>query len=319
MEQRIRIALLGFGTVGRGVYDLIYGGSGHDEYLEIAGIAVRDLEAERGVDPRLLTNDPLALVARQDIDLVIEVMGGLEPAGQAIRQALERGVPVVTANKELIAKQGDELTMIALGTGTALRYEAAVGGGVPMVQMVAESLAATRIERIEAVLNGTSNFILNRMAESGTSFALALNEAQNLGYAEADPTSDVDGYDTMYKLAILTAQATGLWTDLETVRREGIRGVSAETMQAAKSRGEVMRLVARADLTGEEPVLTVGPEAVPVDHPLHRLPGAMNGLLITADPVGSVFLSGPGAGAGPTATAVMADVLAIAPYLQENE
>lgn len=317
MEQRVRIALLGFGTVGRGVYDLIYGGSGHDEYLEIVGIAVRDLAADRGVDKAILTDDPEALVARDEIDLVIEVMGGLEPAGTAIRTAMERGVPVVTANKELIAKYGDELTMMALGTGTALRYEAAVGGGVPMVQIVAESLAATRITRLEAVLNGTSNFILNRMTEQGASFAQALQEAQDLGYAEADPTSDVDGFDTMYKLAILTAQASGIWPDLDSVRREGLGGVTTKAIDAARNRGEVMRLVARAELSGEEPILSVSPESVAADHPLHRLPGAMNGLLVTADPVGSVFLAGPGAGAGPTATAIMADVLAIAPYLQE--
>lgn len=253
------------------------------------------------------------VAAAPDVDVVVELLGGLDPAGRLIRGCLERGRSVVTANKALLAGEGEALEKLARASGAALRFEAAAGGGTPMLTPIGRDLAANRIRSVRGILNGTTNFILTAMAADGAEYGAALAEAQRLGYAEADPTADVEGHDAAAKLVILVRTCFGVWLDPAQVSRTGISGVSAADVAAAAQGGEVIKLVAFAERREDGSILaSVQPTAVDASSSLGRTSGAMNIVEVEADLVGRVSFHGPGAGGETTASAVLADLLALA-------
>ncbi|ABW27076.1 homoserine dehydrogenase [Acaryochloris marina] len=323
-----KIGLLGLGTVGTGVGEIFANPKGRHpllQELEIAKVGVRSLEKARSLNlpTEVLTTDLNAIVNDPTIDMVVEVIGGLEPARSLILEAIAQGKHVVTANKAVIARFGEEIFQAATQAGVYVMIEAAVAGGIPVIQPLKESLGANRIHTLIGILNGTTNYILTKMQQSGAAFDDVLAEAQELGYAEADPTADVDGLDAGDKIAILASLAFGGRIDLEQVHREGIRQVSAADINYAKNLGFVIKLLAIAKVpptTAELPPpqleARVHPTLVPVDHPLANVNDVYNALLIEANPLGQVMFFGPGAGAGPTASAVVADLINIAALLK---
>ncbi len=279
--------------------------------LEVRRVAVRSLDTERpfSLPAGTLTDRPWDVVNDPAVELVVEVMGGRDPAFDLVRGALERGKPVVTANKELIAARGPELLATAARTGVALLFEAAVGGAIPIIRPLTETLAGERIERVMGIVNGTTNFILTRMAEQGTDFATALAEAQELGYAEADPTADISGADAASKASILASLAFATWVGPDQVYREGIAGISPIDLAFAADLGYTVRLLAIAQRTDGGVSARVHLAMVPLDHPLAAIRGATNAILIQGPAVGELLFAGPGAGGEPTATAVLGDVI----------
>jgi homoserine dehydrogenase len=320
--RQIRAGLLGFGTVGRGVFDLLRANADliavpAGARVEVVRACVRDLSRDRSAPAALFVRDPLDVACAPDVDVVVEVMGGLEPAGTAVEAALRAGKPVVTANKELIAKRGSELAALAGPLGLDLAFEAAVAGGVPVIGPIRRQLAGDRPRRLVGILNGTTNFILTAMTQEAiegreASFEAVLAEAQRLGYAEADPASDVDGFDAAYKLAILTSVAAGAWAPVEAVARRGIRGVRGGEVRAALAEGRRVKLVAEA-APGPDGAwrLSVGPAGLPAHHPLAQMDGPANAVCFVGEFVGEVRFIGPGAGAGPTATSVVGDLIEV--------
>lgn len=320
--RTFRVGLLGFGTVGGGVFRML---ADHRDRIarmaggrvEIARVAVRDLSKPREARAELFSDDPLAIAISPDVDVVVEVMGGLEPAGPAIEAALRAGKPVVTANKELIAKRGEPLLSLAEESELDLTFEAAVAGGTPVIGPIRRQLAGDEPLYLGGILNGTTHYILTEMTRAAlagneASFAEVLAEAQRLGYAEADPTSDVDGFDSVYKLAILTSIATGRWAPLEAVARRGIRAISAEDVRRAIDAGRRIKLLAQARRTASGAwELSVAPASLPLEHPLAQIEGATNGLIVRGAMNGEVRMIGPGAGAGPTATSVVGDLIEV--------
>lgn len=294
-----RIGLLGFGTVGTGVLELV--SKNMWERFEVTKIGVRDTSKARAVEFSDVTSDLARVIQSDDVDIVVEVMGGIDPALALIKKALTMEKPVVTANKELIAKHYDEL----MAFGGDLRFEAAVAGGIPIIQVLRTLVQTNRIHSIQGILNGTTNFILTEMEKRGVEFPEILEEAQALGYAEADPTADVDGFDAMYKIAILGAIATGEQLDLDGIFREGIRDVRLGTIQAAAKAGKRIKLIASWTM---EAGARVTPVALPIDHPLARVDGTFNAVTIVGDFVGELTLLGRGAGGHPTASAVCGDL-----------
>lgn len=294
-----RIGLLGFGTVGTGVLELV--SKNMWERFEVTKIGVRDTSKAREVEFSDVTSDLARVIQSDDVDIVVEVMGGIDPALALIKKALTMEKPVVTANKELIAKHYDEL----MAFGGDLRFEAAVAGGIPIIQVLRTLVQTNRIHSIQGILNGTTNFILTEMEKRGVEFPEILEEAQTLGYAEADPTADVDGFDAMYKIAILGAIATGEQLDLDGIYREGIRDVRLGTIQAAAKAGKRIKLIASWTM---EAGARVTPVALPIDHPLARVDGTFNAVTIVGDFVGELTLLGRGAGGHPTASAVCGDL-----------
>ncbi|WP_299403309.1 homoserine dehydrogenase [Acaryochloris sp. IP29b_bin.148] len=323
-----KIGLLGLGTVGTGVGEIFASPEGRHPLLqeiEIAKVGVRSLDKARSlnVPAEVLTTDLNAIINDPTIDMVVEVIGGLEPARSLILDAIAQGKHVVTANKAVIARYGEEIFKAATQAGVYVMIEAAVAGGIPVIQPLKESLGANRIHTLIGILNGTTNYILTKMQQSGAAFADVLAEAQALGYAEADPTADVEGLDAGDKIAILASLAFGGQIDLEQVHREGIRQISAADINYAKNLGFVIKLLAIAKVpttTAELPPpqleVRVHPTFVPLDHPLASVNDVFNALLIEADPLGQVMFLGPGAGAGPTASAVVADLINIAALLK---
>jgi homoserine dehydrogenase len=280
--------------------------------VEVVGIGVRDLARTRTAPRNLFTDDLAGLVSRGDVDVVLELIGGLDPAGSLVEQALERGVPVVTANKELIAKQGRELLSLAGLHHVDLHFEAAVGGGIPLVQPLKHQLAGNDVLKLIGILNGTTNTILTRMAADGTGFDEALREAQELGYAEADPTNDIDGYDAAYKLAILGSIAFGRQVPVDQVYREGIRRVSQVDMHFADVLGYAIKLLAIIEPVRETLLARVHPTLIPRTHPLAGVDGVYNAVWLHGDFVGDLMFSGRGAGSDPTASAVVGDLIGVA-------
>lgn len=320
--RSVRVALLGGGTVGANVAKILLD---HSEELaarvgarlELTGIAVRNLDAKRPVDlpAHLFTTDAHELILGADI--VIEVMGGIEPARTYILEALSSGADVVTANKALLANHGTELFEAAERVGAQLYYEAAVAGAIPIIRPLRDSLAGDRVERVMGIVNGTTNYILDRMDSEKDSFESALAMATELGYAEADPTADVDAYDAAQKASILASLAFHTEVPLEAVYREGIRDISAEVVELARYAGFVIKLLAIAervtDAEGKDSVSArVYPALIPREHPLASVRKANNAVFVQAEAAGSLMFYGAGAGGPETASAVMGDVVSAA-------
>jgi homoserine dehydrogenase len=272
---------------------------------------VRDPGKKRTFDipESVITADARSLVDDPTVDLVVEVMGGQDPAGDLVLAALEAGKPVVTANKELIAARGSELIAAAERSGVALLFEAAVGGGIPIIRPLSEALAGERITRVMGIVNGTTNFILTRMTEDGTAYADALQQAQELGYAEPDPTADVSGADAAAKAAILASLGFGTWVGLDNVPYAGITDITAADIRYAADLGYVIKLVGIAEDTDTGVSARVHPVLLPVDHPLAAIRGATNAIFIEGPAIDELLFAGPGAGGDPTATAVLGDVI----------
>jgi homoserine dehydrogenase len=317
----LRVALLGCGVVGSEVARLLSTHAGDlasrvGRPLELASIAVRRPGRSRDlpVDPALFTTDAEALVRRPDVDVVVEVIGGIEPARGLILAALENGASVVTANKALLAEDGVTLFEAAEKHGVDLYYEAAVAGAIPLLRPLRESLAGDRVRRVLGIVNGTTNFILTRMTESGAGFADALEEAQALGYAEADPTADVEGFDAAAKAAILAALAFHTRVTAADVHREGITEVTASDVASARAMGCVIKLLAIAEVSddGSGVGVRAHPAMIPLTHPLASVREAFNAVFVECEAAGELMFYGRGAGGAPTASAVLGDVVAVA-------
>lgn len=325
MKQPVRLALLGCGTVGAEVVRLLHEQSADlaariGAPLEIAGIAVRRIGRDRGdlpVDPALFTTDALGLIKRDDVDVVVEVVGGIEPARSWLVEALRGGKSVVTANKALLAEDGGALHDAALEGGGDLYYEASVAGAIPLLRPLRESLHGDRITQVTGIVNGTTNFILSAMHATGAGFAEALEEATELGYAEADPTADVEGFDAAAKAAILASLAFHTRVGAADVHREGITEVTSADVASAKAMGCTIKLLCIAargtDAQGRESVnVRVHPAMIPLTHPLASVGDAFNAVFVEADAAGQLMFYGRGAGGAPTASAVLGDVVAVA-------
>jgi len=319
----IGIGLLGLGTVGAGVAAILASPTGRHPLvgeLALQRVAVRDLNRPRPIEVagELLTTDPEAVVDDPNVDIVVEVMGGLEPARSLILRAIAAGKPVVTANKAVIARYGEEIAAAAAQKGVYVLIEAAVGGGIPIIEPLKQSLGGNRIQKVSGIINGTTNYILSRMADEGAAYGAVLADAQQLGYAEADPAADVEGGDAADKIAILSALAYGGSVPRAAIPTEGINTLDARDVAYAAQLGYVVKLLAVAQYLGTAADGTaqldvrVHPTLVPKGHPLAGVHGVNNAILVEGDPVGQVMFYGPGAGAGPTASAVVADILNIA-------
>jgi homoserine dehydrogenase len=314
--QSIKVGLIGFGTVGRGTWSVLRrnqqeitrrAGRG----IEIAAIAERSAEAARaevaGAAP--VYADAAQLLAREDIDIVIELIGGYEPARSLVLAAIERGKHVVTANKALLARHGNEIFEAARAKGVMVAFEAAVAGGIPIIKALREGLTANRIEWIAGIINGTSNFILSEMRAKGLPFAAVLAEAQRLGYAEADPTFDIEGIDAAHKLSLLSAIGFGVPINFDAAHVEGISKLAPEDIRYAEQLGYRIKLLGITKRTAKGIELRVHPTLVPMQRLIANVEGAMNAVLVKGDAVGFTLYYGKGAGAEPTASAVVADLV----------
>ena len=319
------MGLLGCGIVGSGVVRLL---REHAEQIaarvgasvELGPVAVRNLSRDREVEVEGITSDPRAVIDDASVDIVVEVMGGIEPARSLIAAALEQGKAVVTANKELVATLGAELFELAEGKGLRLEYEAAVAGGIPIIRPLRESLAGDRVRRVLGIVNGTTNYILTQMTEAGVGFAEALGEAQRLGYAERDPAADIEGYDAASKAAILASIAFDARVVAGDVYREGITSITATDIANAARMGYVIKLLAIAErVDGEGIGVRVHPSLVPLDHPLASVRDSFNAVFVQADAVGDLMFYGRGAGSLPTASAVVGDIVTVARALLAGE
>ncbi len=308
---KIKIGIIGLGTVGSGVYKSL---QDFDE-VEIVKIAVRNINKPRSVDvPReLLTDNPYEIVNNPEINVVVELMGGIDPAWSYISAALNNKKHIVTANKELLAKKGEELFNLSEQNNCVVLYEAAIAGGIPLIMPIKTILAGNRINRIQAILNGTTNYILTKMDTDGASYENVLEEAQLFGYAETDPTGDVEGFDAAYKITTLATIAFNSRIKFENVYREGITHVRAEDMKIANELGYKIKLIASATIDENNNAdVRVHPMLVPKNTMLAHTNYVTNAVEISGHPIGKIVLSGPGAGEFPTASSVVGDILAIA-------
>jgi len=321
----VRVGVLGCGNVGAALVELVR--TRADDIaartglrLEVARVAVRSTTKERGVElaPGVLTHDAAGLVNDPDVDVVVEVIGGIEPARELILAAIKSGKPVVTANKELLANVGAELFAAAETAGVDLLFEAAVGGGIPFIRPLRESLAGEEIRRVMGIVNGTTNYILTRMTEAGVSYADALAEAQSLGYAERDPTADVEGFDAGAKAAIIASIAFGSRVVAGDVYREGIAGITPADIAYAAKMGYVVKLLAIAERHDGALGVRVHPAMVPASHPLASVRDSFNAVFVEGDAVGELMFYGRGAGGFPTASAVLGDLVDAAVNLHKG-
>lgn len=312
MDNKIKIGLIGLGTVGSGVFKTLKS----FDHVEVTKIAVKNINKPRnieGLDNSIITDDPFEVVNDPDIDIVVELIGGLNPAFDLIKTAIKNGKHIVTANKELLAKEGEELFNFAEANNKVILYEAAIAGGIPIIMPIKTILAGNKITRIEAILNGTTNYILTKMDVQGASYEDVLKEAQDLGYAEADPTGDVEGFDAAYKITTLATLAFKKRIKIENVYREGITKIRAQDMHAANDLGYKIKLIASAYLDENNRAdVRVHPMLVSKKSTLAHIDYVTNAVSLSGHPVGSITLSGPGAGEFPTASSVVGDILAIA-------
>lgn len=320
MTNSLRVGIAGLGTVGSSVIRLL---NRQDRALQastgrkivVTAVSARDKSRDRGVDLSGATwfDDPVALAASSEIDLFVELVGGDEgPARKAVETALAAGKSVVTANKALLAKHGMALAKLAEEKRVALAFEASVAGGIPIVKTLREGLAGNEISRVYGILNGTCNYILSRMEREGIAFDACLADAQRLGYAEADPTFDIDGFDTAHKLAILTSLAFGTCVDAEAIHIEGIRAITLDDLRSADELGYRIKLLGVAQRTDEGIEQRVHPTMVPKSSAIAQVMGVTNAVTIDADAVKELTLVGPGAGGEATASAVVADISDVA-------
>ncbi len=323
--QNINVGLLGFGTIGTGVvkvfqqnHDLLVSRLGTG--IELVRIADLDTQSDRGVQlpPGLLTDDAQGLLNDPQIQIVIELIGGYEPARTFVLQAIRNGKHVVTANKALLAKHGEEIFRAAEEAGVEVMFEASVGGGIPVISAIKENLGANHFSALYGILNGTCNYILSQMDEEGIDFDEVLIEAQRRGYAEADPTFDIEGIDTAHKLALLCSLCFGTKVDFDKVYTEGIRKLTALDIQYARDFGYKLKLLAIGKRDGDRIEARVHPTMIPEDYPLSSINGVFNSIRLVGDFSGPVMLSGYGAGMAATASAVMGDVLAVARNLRTD-
>ena len=322
----VKIGLLGYGTVGTGTAEIILNPSGRNKLLqeiEIAKVGVRSQGKPRSPElpPGVLTTDLLAIVRDPEIDVVVELLGGLEPSRSLILEAIDHGKHIVTANKAVIARYGEEIYTAANKAGVYVLLEAAVGGGIPVIKPLKQSLGVNRIQTVIGIINGTTNYILTQMTQEGADFAEVLAEAQKLGYAEADPTADVDGYDAADKIAILAAIAFNDRIKREDIPCEGIRQIDATDISYADNLGFVIKLlaIAKANPNKDSLQVRVHPTLVAKDHPLANVNDVYNAILVEGEPLGQVMFFGPGAGKGATASAVVSDIINIVGILQTSE
>ncbi|MBL1209786.1 homoserine dehydrogenase [Geminocystis sp. GBBB08] len=323
-----KIGLLGLGTVGTGTANILFNPEGRHPLIQditITQIGVKSLEKKRNLElpSEMLTSDLDAIVTNPDIDIIVELIGGLEPARSLILKAIAHGKHVVTANKAVMARFGPEIYTAANEAKVYVLLEAAVGGGIPIVEPLKQSLGANRFENIIGIVNGTTNYILTQMTQNGVDFEDVLKEAQALGYAEADPTADVGGLDAAYKIAILTSLAFGGKINREDVYCEGITKITSSDISYAEKLGFVIKLLAIAHKVPKSNPeilqLRVHPTFVPKSHPLANINGVNNAILVEGQPLGQVMFYGPGAGAGPTASAVVADIMNIVAVLHSGK
>ncbi|WP_319379690.1 homoserine dehydrogenase [Thiomicrorhabdus sp.] len=324
--KSVKIGLLGLGTVGGGTLEIlqttlpeIEGRLG--QKIEVVAIAVRDLNRPRSVDTTgiELTDDPMQVVTHPEIEIVVELMGGTGLARDLLSEAIRQGKHVVTANKALIAEFGNELFALAAEKNVIVNYEAAVAGGIPIIKAVREGLAANKIEWLAGIINGTGNYILTEMKKPGADFAEVLKIAQDLGYAEADPTFDVEGIDAAHKLTILASIAFGIELQFNKVYTEGISKVTAEDIQFAEKLGYQIKHLGIASRTENGFSLRVHPTLIPNSVLLANVHGVMNSVLVKGDHVGPTMYYGPGAGAGPTASAVVADIVDVIRWREQPQ
>jgi len=320
-DTPLRIGIAGLGTVGAATLGYLIDQNARiaaraGRALRVEAIVARDRAKDRGVDTSGLRwfDDPVAMASDDGIDVYVELIGGADGVAKAsVEAALAAGKPVITANKALLAHHGAALADLAEKTpGASLHYEAAVAGGIPAVKALREGMAGNGITRVSGILNGTCNYILTEMEATGAAFADVLAEAQRLGYAETDPTADVGGFDAAHKLAIMAAIAFGRRIAFDEVQIEGIENVSAEDIEAARDMGYVIRLLGMAERTEDGVSQRMRPCLTPIDSPLGKITGVTNAVMMEGDAIGATILTGPGAGGGPTASAVLADVVDVA-------
>ena len=319
-----KVALLGCGTVGTALLELLNAQSDRiasqwGVQIEVAAILVSDATRPRPavVPKNLLTDNAAEAITHPDIDVVVEVMGGTDPTRELAISTLRSGKPLVTANKELLARHGAEVLAAATSGGVRLYFEAAVAGGIPLIRPLQVSLAGETIHTIMGIVNGTTNYILTQMAEHGVSYEAALAQAQDLGYAERDPTADVEGHDAAAKAAILASIATGAVVHMDDVYCEGISSLTVTDLESAERLGYAVKLLAIVERDGEI-MVRVHPALVPKDHPLATVRDAYNAVFVEGSTVGELMFYGPGAGGGPTATAVLGDLISAATEVAEN-
>lgn len=308
--SKIKIGIIGFGTVGTGVYKTLQ----DFENVEIAKIAVKNINKPRSVQTPegLITDNPYEIINDPSIDVLVELIGGVEPAWEYISTAIKNGKHIVTANKELLAKKGEELFNLAEEYNRVCLYEAAIAGGIPIIMPIKTILAGNTINKIQAILNGTTNYILTKMDADGASYEDVLKEAQELGYAETDPTGDVEGFDAAYKITTLATLAFKKRVKLENVYREGITKIRKEDMALANEFGYKIKLIANASIDEEGNAdVRVHPMLISKDTTLAHINYVTNAVAISGHPIGDIILSGPGAGEFPTASSVVGDILAI--------
>ena len=321
----VRIGVLGCGNVGSAFVQLVERQSADIEArtgvrLEVVKVAVRNVSKDRGLKfaDGVLVRDAHAVVEDASVDLVVELIGGIEPARELISAALGKGKPVVTGNKELLANVGHELWALSDSSGADLLFEAAVAGGIPLIRALRESLRGEPVTRVMGIVNGTTNFILTKMAEEGADYSVALTEAQRLGFAERDPTADVEGFDAGAKAAIIASIAFGSKVVAGDVYHEGISGITAADIAIAKRLGYVVKLLAIAERKGDAVAVRVHPAMVPLTHPLASVRDSYNAVFVEGDAVGSLMFYGRGAGGFPTASAVLGDVIDAAVNLRKG-
>ncbi len=323
-DKPVRIGMLGCGVVGSSVARLLLADSAElstraGVRIELSRIAVRTIKPYEGINPDLFTTDPFSIVNDPEIDLVIEVIGGIEPARELIMTAIENHKSVVTANKALLASHGAEMFTAAYAKGEDIYYEASVAGAIPIIRPMRDSLAGDFVTRLMGIVNGTTNYILTKMHEDNREFADVLKEAQALGYAEADPTADVEGFDAAAKAAILSGLAFHTRVTVDDVYREGISKITLEDVNIAKSMDHVIKLLAIAELTpADEISVRVHPVMLHKSHPLASVRDAYNAVFVEAESAGSLMFYGRGAGGAPTASAILGDVVAVARHIALN-